>query len=94
MQSKRNFGMEILLIFQINIFLLHLNLNSRGVRNYSNIILQLCLIIVPRRDTQMYSFVKSNAEIQYGVMTQCVQAKNVGESLSVHIKSVSLDHPN
>lgn len=39
--------------------------------------MQLCVIIMARKDTQQYSFIKSLAEIQYGVMTQCVQSRNV-----------------
>lgn len=37
----------------------------------------LALIVMPRRSTAEYSFIKTSAEVGYGVMTQCIQAKNV-----------------
>jgi len=37
----------------------------------------LALIIMPRRSTAEYSFIKTTSEVGYGVMTQCIQAKNV-----------------
>ena len=32
---------------------------------------------MPRRSTQEYAFIKTYAEVHYGVMTQCVLQKNV-----------------
>ena len=32
---------------------------------------------MPRRSTADYSFIKTTAEVGFGVMTQCIQAKNV-----------------
>lgn len=32
---------------------------------------------MPRRSTAEYSFIKTTSEVGYGVMTQCIQAKNV-----------------
>lgn len=39
--------------------------------------MSLAVIIMARKNTQDYSFIKSNAEINHGVMTQCIQSKNV-----------------
>merc|ERR1712004_168244 len=35
------------------------------------------LVILPRRDSHIYSIVKEKAELVYGVITQCVQSRNV-----------------
>jgi len=35
------------------------------------------LIILPRRDSHIYSIVKEKAELVFGVVTQCVQSRNV-----------------
>jgi len=39
--------------------------------------IQLAFVVMPRRSTQEYSFIKTYAEVHYGVMTQCVLQKNV-----------------
>ena len=38
---------------------------------------RFALIIMPRRDSQIYSMIKEKAELQWGIVTQCVQARNV-----------------
>lgn len=35
------------------------------------------LVILPRRDSHIYSIVKEKAELVFGVVTQCVQSRNV-----------------
>lgn len=39
--------------------------------------INLCLVIMARKNTQEYSYIKSLAEIQFGVQTQCIQSRNV-----------------
>jgi len=39
--------------------------------------IELAVIVMPRRSTADYSFIKTTAECGFGVMTQCIQAKNV-----------------
>lgn len=39
--------------------------------------MQLCMVIMARRNTQEYSFIKAQAETQYGIQTQCIQSRNV-----------------
>ena len=38
---------------------------------------RFALIIMPRRDSQIYSMIKEKAELQWGIVTQCVQSRNV-----------------
>jgi len=37
------------------------------------------MVIMARRNTQEYSFIKAQAETQYGIQTQCIQSRNVGK---------------